>query len=65
LNFEDILPALKQGKKIRRKDWEEGIYYVYRDPELRQGIDSNEDSEFEILDIESDEIFMEDWEVLA
>lgn len=47
MTFEEVLPLLKQGKKIRRADWPEGVFLV----KTRMSYDEEDD----ILEMWTDE----------
>ena len=53
MKFEEILEPLKNGKRVRRKCWEN--FY------LQKGKDWDFDSEF--FDTEIDDLFADDWEI--
>ena len=59
MKFEEVLPALREGKRIRLKEWEE-IEYVYvpeNETELRA-----EDGHF--VNLSWKDFFSDDWEII-
>ena len=61
MRFEEILPALKEGKKIRRNYWWEG-HYIKRGYKLVEGEINNQYHAaygLTIMDLEAD-----DWEII-
>lgn len=57
MKFEEVLPALKKGKKIRRTSWWEGHYFrLASDRILDQGGRN--------IVFSKDDLFCSDWEVI-
>lgn len=59
MKFEEVLPALREGKRIRLKEWEK-IEYVYvpkNETELRA-----EDGQF--VNLSWKDFFSDDWEII-
>lgn len=60
MKFEEVLPALREGKKIRRKKWDKSCYYrmIYQN-------DNNiiVNNYGEVVDV-WDDIFINDWEIV-
>lgn len=59
MKFEEVLPALRAGKKIRLKEWEE-IEYIYK-PE-----DENElrSEDHHVINLSWKDFFSDDWEIV-
>lgn len=59
MKFEEILPALREGKKIRLKEWEE-IKYIYKhqnETELRT-------EDYHVVNLSWEDFFSDNWEVV-
>ena len=57
MKFEEVLPALREGKKIRRKWWWEGHYFKL----VSDGIVDQEGKNFTFG---KDDLFCSDWEIV-
>ena len=58
MKFEEILPALREGKKIRRKSWSNKDAYCY----YSKGLSLLFNNKF--YDFDNDDIFANDWEIV-
>lgn len=58
MKFEEVLPALREGKKVRNSKWEDGGYISYSNNVF---IDE-EDAEYPVL--WADDIVQGDWEIV-
>ena len=59
MRFEEVLPALREGKKIRRKEWEE-IEYIYKpknENELRT-------EDYHVVNLSWEDFFSDNWEIV-
>ena len=59
MKFEEILPALREGKKIRLKEWKE-IEYIYmpkNETELRA-------EDYHCVNLSWKDLFSDDWEIV-
>jgi hypothetical protein len=63
MKFEEVLPSLREGKKIRRREWSSGCFVT-----IINGIvveyNPNEDEYYSHIDLFSDDILAGDWEVV-
>ena len=57
MTFEEILPALKKGNKIRRKSWSNEDAYCYCSKGLRLLFNNR------FYEFDNDDIFANDWEL--
>ena len=67
MKFEQVLPLLKQGKKLRRKYWKDVFIQIYHDDtgELTNEfiVMTRRDEKF-VMEISTESILAEDWEVI-
>ena len=59
MKFEEVLPALREGKKIRLKEWKE-IEYIYKpkkETELRA-------EDYKAVDLSWEDFFSDNWEII-
>ena len=59
MKFEEVLPALREGKKIRLKEWEE-IQYIYmpkNETDLRT-------EDYHSINLSWQDLFSGDWEIV-
>lgn len=59
MKFEEVLPALKEGKKIRVKEWKE-IEYIYK-PENEDDIRAED---YKAVNLSFGDIFSDNWEIV-
>lgn len=57
MKFEEVLPALKEGKKIRRRAWLDADYIYIRNGSI---VDNDGDS----FEIDFSIILNDDWEIV-
>ena len=57
MKFEEVLPALRDGKKIRRKEWFEK-YFIYR-----EGLSVYKEDGVNYCFMGCDQLLCDDWEV--
>lgn len=57
MKFEEVLPALRKGKKIRRNFWWEGHYF-------KLTLDEIVDQEKRVFVLSRDDLFADDWEIV-
>ena len=62
MKFEEILPALREGKKIRRKSWQEGEYLKI-DGEYLERKDRALLERRLFIDFSLTELLANDWEI--
>ena len=60
MRFEEILPALREGKKVRRKDWSTMVCWTLKAPDgrLTMGWPSGEPN------VSFENLAAEDWEII-
>ena len=58
MKFEEVFPALRNGKKIRRKEWSEE-HFIYR-----EGLSVYNEDGVDYDFISSDQLLCDDWEVI-
>ena len=61
MTFEEVLPFLKQGKRIRRADWTKGYHMAIINGIVTE-FDPTEDG-YCYSDLNTDDLLAEDWEV--
>lgn len=59
MKFEEVLPALRAGKKVRIKEWKE-IEYIYK-PENENNIRAED---YKAVNLSWKDFFSDDWEIV-
>lgn len=59
MKFEEILPALREGKKIRLKEWKE-IQYIYM-PKNESDLKTED---YHSVNLSWQDLFSDDWEIV-
>lgn len=59
MKFEEVLPALREGKKIRLKDWK-NIEYIYK-PKNETGLRTKDNH---VVEIGWQDFFSDNWEIV-
>lgn len=59
MKFEEVLPALREGKKIRLKEWEE-IEYIYM-PKNKTDLKTED---YHSVNLSWQDLFSGDWEII-
>lgn len=66
MNLEEVLPALRRGKKIRRvdKDWQNDFGYVFYRHKEFELLYSKSEGEDHLYSFDETDLFFNDWEVV-